>query len=59
MPALLEIRQARFQRAYAERHLADAVTQARAEGLSWHKVGLALGTTGEAARQRYGRLASV
>ncbi|MDR2565999.1 MAG: hypothetical protein LBC97_08060 [Bifidobacteriaceae bacterium] len=31
----------------------QAVGSARAAGLSWHKIGLALGTTGEAVRKRY------
>ncbi len=31
----------------------EAVDKARAAGLSWHTIGLRLGTTGEAARQRY------
>ncbi|GAA4625656.1 hypothetical protein [Cellulomonas oligotrophica] len=56
-PLLLEIRRAAARRAYlaneAERAVRDAVARARAEGLSWNVVGQALGTTGEAARQRY------
>lgn len=56
-PALLELQRAAARRIYltgqAEKAVRDAVVQARAEGLSWNVVGQALGTTGEAARQRY------
>jgi hypothetical protein len=41
--------------AEAERELADAVSVARAEGHSWSAIGAILGTSGEAARQRYGK----
>jgi hypothetical protein len=37
--------------------MSDAVAVARAEGHSWATIGAMLGTTGEAARQRYGHLA--
>ena len=37
----------------AERELADAVRAAREHRLSWREVGEAIGTSGEAARQRY------
>jgi hypothetical protein len=40
--------------ASSERDLADAVSVARAEGHSWASIGAMLGTSGEAARQRYG-----
>lgn len=33
----------------------DAVTHAREHGYTWAFIGSLLGTTGEAARQRYGR----
>ncbi|MFI2485399.1 hypothetical protein ACH47X_00745 [Promicromonospora kroppenstedtii] len=56
-PALLELQRAAARRIYltgqAEKAVRDAVAQARAQGLSWNVVGQALGTTGEAARQRY------
>jgi hypothetical protein len=42
------------RRASAEREIAAAVTVARAEGHSWAAIGAILGTSGEAARQRYG-----
>jgi hypothetical protein len=40
--------------ASSERELADAVSVARGEGHSWASIGAMLGTSGEAARQRYG-----
>lgn len=42
-------------RADAERKVADAVSVARADGHSWAAIGAMVGTSGEAARQRYGR----
>ncbi len=38
----------------AERDLADAVRAARDHGCSWAAIGAMLGTSGEAARQKYG-----
>lgn len=40
-------------RAWAEKQLADRVADARAAGCSWAAIGAMLGTSGEAARQRY------
>ena len=37
----------------ADSVMREAVATARAEGMSWHRIGVQLGTTGEAARQRY------
>lgn len=37
----------------ADEVMHDAIGTARAAKLSWHKIGMVLGTTGEAARQRY------
>jgi hypothetical protein len=42
-------------RVIAERTLADAVVAMRADGSSWALIGAILGTTGQAAQQRYGR----
>jgi hypothetical protein len=53
--SLREVRKAFEAKARAERELADAVTVARAEGHSWSAIGGMLGTSGEAARQRYGQ----
>jgi UDP-N-acetyl-D-mannosaminuronic acid transferase (WecB/TagA/CpsF family) len=56
-PAIEELQRAAARRIYltgeAERAVREAVEHARAKGLSWNIVGQALGTTGEAARQRY------
>ena len=52
--ALRALRVAFHTRADAERRLADAVSVARAEGHSWSAIGAMVGTSGEAARQRYG-----
>ncbi len=48
------LRRAVESRAQAERSIAEAVARARANGYSWRMVGALLGTSGEAARQRYG-----
>jgi hypothetical protein len=56
--ALRALRLAFLKRADAERGLAKAVQTARARGHSWASIGAMVGTSGEAARQRYGRLAS-
>jgi len=48
--------QAISERARAERQLVEAVREARRSGISWASIGAAVGTSGEAARQRYGRL---
>jgi hypothetical protein len=42
-----------MERSAAERHLIEAVRQARAAHLSWSAIGTLVGTSGEAARQRY------
>jgi hypothetical protein len=56
--ALHAVREAFQARAEAERELADAVGLARAEGHSWSAIGAMVGTSGEAARQRYGHATS-
>lgn len=43
-------------RARSERQVADAVIAARASGISWQKIGSLLGTSAQAAQQRYGAL---
>jgi Lsr2 len=50
---LRDIAAAMERRAVAEREIANAVTVARAEGHTWAAIGAILGTSGEAARQRY------
>lgn len=52
-PALMALRRVAYRRAVAERELAQAVHRARKAGASWAKIGRELGTSGEAARQRY------
>lgn len=57
--ALRKVRAAALQRAQAEADVVEAVKHARADGHSWQAIGGLLGTSGEAARQRYGRPARV
>ena len=52
--AFAALRRAVESRAEAERSIVDAVAQARARGYSWRTIGWLIGTSGEAARQRYG-----
>ena len=47
------LRAAVQERSDAERHIIDAVSAARQSEMSWSAIGTFLGTTGEAARQRY------
>jgi hypothetical protein len=56
--ALRDIAAAVERRAVAERDIAGAVTVARAEGHSWAAIGVMIGTSGEAVRQRYGSSAA-
>ena len=49
------LRDAVLARAQAEREVKAAVDSARAHGYSWAYIGSLLGTSGEAARQRYGQ----
>lgn len=51
--AELRLQQAALVRGNAERHLIEAVVAARTSGLSWATIGQCVGTSGEAARQRY------
>jgi hypothetical protein len=53
LPPLMELRRLRYQRRRIDEAMPGLVQAARQEGDSWHKIGLALGTTGEAARQRF------
>jgi DNA-binding ferritin-like protein len=47
------LREAIQERSRAERHLLEAVRAARQSGMSWSTIGTLVGTTGEAARQKY------
>ena len=55
---LRHVREAFLARAETEQQLADAVAAARADGHSWASIGAMVGTSGEAARQRYGQPAT-
>ncbi len=52
--SLQEVRNAFQRRAATEQQLAEAVRTVRDDGQSWTAIGAMLGTSGEAARQRYG-----
>ena len=52
--SLRQLRDAVLARSDAERSIRDAVAAARSDGPSWAAIGSMLGTSGEAARQRYG-----
>jgi hypothetical protein len=52
------VRLAALRRTQAERELADAIATARREGTPWQVIGTLVGTSGEAARQRYGKHAA-
>lgn len=58
LPPVTGLKLATWRRDLAERELAEAVRSARLQRLSWREVGEAIGTTGEAARQRYGATAA-
>ncbi len=51
----LALRRAVLARAEAERQLMEAVRAARADGASWAEIGVLLGTSAQAAQQRYGK----
>lgn len=51
---LAALRQSVIARSDAERSIGNAVHEARRHGYSWRTIGSLLGTSGEAARQRYG-----
>jgi hypothetical protein len=57
--ALRVVRDAFLARADAERELRDAVVQAREDGHSWAAIGAMVGTSGEAARQRYSQAVTI
>lgn len=52
-PTLMALRRAAYRRALIEWELIEMVRRARQTGASWAKIGKELGTSGEAARQRY------
>ena len=48
------LQRAALARARSERQIIDAVTAARSAGIPWSKIGELLGTSPQAAQQRYG-----
>lgn len=48
------LRRAALARARSEREVVEAVSAARSAGISWNKIGELLGTSAQAAQQRYG-----
>ena len=52
--AFIALRQSVMARSAAERAIQQAVVVARNQGYSWRTIGALIGTSGEAARQRYG-----
>src|SRR5437870_2856543 len=48
------LERATIARARSERDVVDAVTRARSKGVSWQRIGAILGTSAQAAQQRYG-----
>ncbi len=57
LPPVMAVKLAAYRRDAAEAELAAAVTAARTEHVSWRVLGEAIGTSGEAARQRYQKTA--
>ena len=47
------LERAALARARSERQIVDAVTAARATSVSWQRIGELLGTSAQAAQQRY------
>lgn len=50
------LERAALARARGELQIVDAVTAARAKGVSWQRIGELLGTSAQAAQQRYGQI---
>jgi hypothetical protein len=48
------LERAALARARSERQIVDAITAARANSVSWQRIGELLGTSAQAAQQRYG-----
>ncbi len=55
-PEEATLRAAALRRSLAETELGNAVAAARRSGVPWQRVGEAVGTSGEAARQKYKHL---
>lgn len=54
--AVEKLRAAVAEQSVAERHTIEAIKEARSTGMSWSMIGNFVGTSGEAARQKYSRL---
>jgi hypothetical protein len=50
------LERAALARARSERQIVDAITAARSKGVSWTRIGELLGTSAQAAQQRYGNI---
>ena len=50
---IMAVKLAQFRRSQAEKELAEAIRTARTADVSWRELGEAIGTSGEAVRQRY------
>ena len=50
------LQRAALARARTERQILEAVEAARADGISWAGIGALLGTSAQAAQQRYGSI---
>jgi len=48
------LQRAVIARARTEQQVLDAVAKARSAGMSWQKIGTLVGTSAQAAQQRYG-----
>ena len=55
-PEEATLRAAALRRSLAETELGNAVATARRGGVPWQRIGEAVGTSGEAARQKYKHL---
>ena len=53
------LERAALARARSEQRVVEAVVAARAKGLSWQRIGQILGTSAQAAQQRYGPVVEV
>ncbi len=50
------LERAALAHARSERQIVDAITAARSKGVSWTRIGELLGTSAQAAQQRYGNI---
>jgi len=50
------LERAALARARSERDIVDAIAAARSKGVAWQRIGELLGTSAQAAQQRYGSL---